>query len=106
MHVKRNDSVIVIRGNHRGEKGRVKGFTDDRGRVFVSGLNLRKKHVRPSKDHPQGGRIEIEGSLAISAVAAFCAKCEKPARLRVKPMEDGKKIRTCAKCGADFGEKY
>lgn len=106
MRLKRNDQAIVIYGNSRSKKGRIKGFTSDGERVFVSGVNLRKKHVKPSKENPQGGRVEKEGSIAASSVAPFCAACEKATRLRVKNVEDGKKIRVCAKCGADYGEKY
>ncbi len=106
MHIKVNDTVKVISGNEKGGTGRVKEILKEKGRVVVAGLALRKRHVRPSREHPQGGRIQVEGTIDASNVLPLCKSCEKPTRLRVKGLEEGKKIRVCAKCGADYGEKY
>jgi len=103
--LKRNDFVQVISGNHKGEKGRIKEVYGDAGRVVVGSVNMRKKHIKPSQQNPQGGRIEVEGPIAVSSVMAFCESCDKPARLRIK-LDSEKKVRVCAKCGADYGEKY
>ncbi|MBF0243651.1 MAG: 50S ribosomal protein L24 [Planctomycetes bacterium] len=106
MHVKRNDNVEVIAGNHKGKRGRVKVVVNSKDRVIIAGINIRKKHVKPTREHPQGGRIDIEAPLAVSNVLPYCEKCEKPRRMIVKKCEEDSKIRACVKCGTDFGEKY
>jgi large subunit ribosomal protein L24 len=103
--LKRNDFVQVISGNHKGTQGRVKEVYAEAGRIVVANVNMRKKHVKPSQQNPQGGRVEVEGPIAISSVMAYCESCKKTARLRIK-LDGDKKVRTCAKCGADYGEKY
>ncbi len=103
MHVRRNDVVAVVAGNHRGQRGRIKKVLLAQARVVIAGVNLRKKHVRPSRDYPQGGRVEVEGTVAAAAVMPWCARCEKPVRLRAR-VEKDKKARVCVKCGTVYGE--
>ncbi len=67
-HVKKNDEVRVITGNHRGETGRVLQVFPEKGRVIVEGVRLIKKHARRSQDQPEGGIIEREGPIHISNV--------------------------------------
>lgn len=67
-HVKKNDEVQVITGNHRGETGRVLQVFPEKGRVIVEGVRLIKKHARRSQDQPEGGIIEREGPIHISNV--------------------------------------
>lgn len=67
-HVKKNDEVKVISGNHRGETGRVLQVFPEKGHVIVEGIRLIKKHARPTQDRPDGGIIELEGPIHISNV--------------------------------------
>lgn len=67
-HVKKNDEVQVISGNHRGETGRVLQVFPEKGRVIIEGVRLIKKHARRSQDQPDGGIIEREGPIHISNV--------------------------------------
>lgn len=67
-HVKKNDEVQVISGNHRGETGRVLQVFPEKGQVIVEGVRLIKKHARRSQDRPDGGIIEREGPIHISNV--------------------------------------
>ena len=67
-HVKKNDEVVVISGNHRGEKGKVLQVFPEKGHVLVEGVRMIKKHTRKSQDRPEGGIIEREGPLHISNV--------------------------------------
>lgn len=106
MRIKKNDYVIVTSGNHKGEKGRVKEVFLDADRVVVSGINIRKKHVKPSQENPRGGRVDVEAPLPISSVMPYSEKAEAPSRVRVQKTEDGKKIRVLVKCGSEYGEKY
>lgn len=105
MRLKVNDQVMVTSGNHKGEKGRIKKILRDSDRVIISGVNLSKKHVRPSKDHPQGGRIDIEGTIAMSAVMPYDAQADKATRVRIAKV-DGKKVRVSVVNGGEYGERY
>lgn len=106
MKIKKNDYVIVTAGNAKGEKGRVKEVLQEKGRVVVSGVNIRKKHVKPSQQNPQGGRIEEEAPIAISNVMAYSEKEDCASRVRVQKTDDGKKVRVLVKCGSEYGERY
>lgn len=67
-HVKKNDEVIVISGNHKGSTGRVLQVFPEKQQVIVEGVRLIKKHARRSQDRPEGGIIEREGPIHISNV--------------------------------------
>jgi large subunit ribosomal protein L24 len=108
MHVRRNDEVQVISGDHKGARGRVLYVDRKHGRVVVEGVNRIYKHVRRSQQHPQGGRIEKEAGIAASNVMTICnnrqcPRSGKPVRSRHKVGADGAKIRVCAKCGGPIG---
>lgn len=65
-HIKKGDTVTVIAGDDKGKSGRVLQIMPQAGRALVEGVNFAKKHMRKSEDHPQGGVVEIEASIAIS----------------------------------------
>ncbi len=67
-HVKKNDEVIVITGNHKGEKGRVLQVFPEKSLVIVEGVRLIKKHAKPTQDRPECGIVEKEGPIHISNV--------------------------------------
>ena len=67
-HVKKNDIVKVISGNHRNSTGKVLQVFPDKGQVLVEGIRIIKKHARKSQDQPEGGIIEREGPIHISNV--------------------------------------
>ena len=98
-HVRRGDTVGVIAGRERGKRGRVLRVLMDKGRVLVEHVNMIKKHQRPTQKLRQGGIIEREGPLALSNVLLVCARCDKPARTGIKILADGRKVRTCKRCG-------
>lgn len=101
LHVKANDTVIVISGDDKGKKGKVLQVSPKEGKVIVEGVNIVKKHVRPQPPKENGGIKEVEGAMYASKVQLFCNKCGKATRAAYK-VEDGKKIRVCAKCGANL----
>ncbi|MCS7090529.1 MAG: 50S ribosomal protein L24 [Verrucomicrobiota bacterium] len=68
LHVKRGDEVVVLAGAHKGKRGRVIHVDPQRQRVLVEGVNLIKRHMRKSRQHPQGGIIEREGPIHASNV--------------------------------------
>jgi len=67
-HVKKNDVVIVISGANKGRTGKVLSLDGEKDRVVVEGVNIRKKAVRRSQSRPQGGIIEVEGTMHVSNV--------------------------------------
>lgn len=67
-HVKKNDEVVVISGNHKGEKGKVLQVFPEKSQVIVEGVRMIKKHARRTQDRPEGGIIEKEGPIHISNV--------------------------------------
>jgi len=100
MHVKKGDTVLVASGKYKGRVGKVKEVLPKKYAVIVEGVNIVKKAVRVSPKYPQGGFIEKEAPLHASKVRPICPACGKPTRVRKKFLENGKKIRVCAKRGA------
>ncbi len=98
-HVRRGDTVGVIAGRERGKRGKVLRVIMDKGRVLVEHVNMVKKHQRPTQKLRQGGIIEREGALALSNVLLVCGRCDKPSRTGIKILADGRKVRTCKRCG-------
>ena len=68
LHVKKNDSVVVIAGNDKGKAGKVLRVLPQKGRVIVEGVNIRKRHMRPTQANPQGSIIEREFPIHASNV--------------------------------------
>ena len=99
LDIRKNDTVMVISGDEKGKKGRVLSVETARKRLIVEGINMIKKHLKPSKQHQQGGIIEREASLQRSNLMLVCPKCSKTTRLGNRMLENGKKIRACKKCG-------
>ncbi len=99
LGIKKNDTVLVIRGDEKGKKGRVKAVQMGKNRLLVEGINMIKKHMKPSKKQTQGGIIEKEAPVQRSNVMLLCSKCNKPTRISHNMLENGKKIRVCKKCG-------
>ncbi|MCP4593799.1 MAG: 50S ribosomal protein L24 [bacterium] len=81
-HVKRNDTVEVISGDHKGARGKVLRVDRDRGRVVVEGVNMVYRHVRPTRRNPQGGRVQKEAPIHLSNVLPVDSKQGRGARVR------------------------
>jgi large subunit ribosomal protein L24 len=99
VHVKKGDQVAVVSGKHKGKRGKVLRVMPEDNRVIVEGVNMVKKHQRPTQKIMQGGIIDKEAPLSASAVMIWCTKCQEPSRTGVKVLDNGKKVRTCARCG-------
>jgi len=102
VHVKKGDLVQIITGKDSGKKGKILNVDPQKGRVIVEGLNIVKRHMRPSRVNPQGGITEIEAPLDSSNVMIFCEKCKEPVRINKVFLSDGKKVRVCNQCGEQF----
>ena len=95
MKIRRDDEVIVIGGKDRGKTGRVIRVDREAQRVYVDGLNIQKRHQRPSALNPnaQVGVIERPGPIHVSNVALLDPKSDKPTKVGFKFLEDGRKVR-------------
>jgi len=82
--LRRGDTVEVVAGNERNKRGRILRVLRDEGKVLVQGVNLRYKHIRRTKQQPQGGRIQKEAPIAISNVMLVDAKLDRPTRVGVR----------------------
>lgn len=100
MKLKKGDTVQVLAGKDVGKKGEISRVLRDRDRVIVDGVNLVKKHQKPTRATMQGGIIDKEMPIHVSNVALVCSKCG-PTRIGYRFTDAGKKIRICRKCGAD-----
>ena len=93
LRVKKGDTVEIIAGEGKGATGRVLRVLPKEGKVIVQGQNLAKKHVRPSRRNPQGGRISIEKPVDISNVQPVNPKKSRGTRVRFEIADDGSKRR-------------
>ncbi|NQX81832.1 MAG: 50S ribosomal protein L24 [Flavobacteriaceae bacterium] len=90
--LKAGDSVVVIAGANKGQKGEITKVVTDKSRVFISGVNLVSKHTKPSAANPQGGIVKQEAAIHISNVMIFDKSSDSATRVGYR-VEDGKKIR-------------
>lgn len=116
VHVKTGDTVVLLTGKDeylyndpkdksKGRKtGKVVAVSPKEGKVIVEGFNVVTKHVKPTRMGQVGGIVETEGALYASKVQLVCPKCGKPTRIG-HVIEDGKKLRTCKKCGKSFASR-
>ena len=95
--LKSSDQVRVICGRERGKTGRVLRIDRARGRVYIEGINMVKKTVRPKGQNQKGGISDVEAPMDISNVMINCKQCG-PTRIGYR-VEDGSKQRICKKCG-------
>ncbi|MGH7545768.1 MAG: 50S ribosomal protein L24 [Gemmatimonadota bacterium] len=98
VHVQKGDTVEVISGNQRGQRGKVLRVLSQEGRVVVEGVNARKRHRRATNE-TEGGIITFEAPLSASNVQPVCPHCDRPVRTRHRRDADGTRERLCAKCG-------
>lgn len=96
-NVKKGDLVHIIAGREKGKTGKVLRVLRCQGRILVEGLNLVKRHTKPSQTNPQGGVISKEGSIHYSNVMLHCAKCNKGVRVGHR-LVNKDRVRVCKKC--------
>ncbi|MCK5653647.1 MAG: 50S ribosomal protein L24 [Dehalococcoidia bacterium] len=98
MKIRRDDTVVVIAGRDKGKRGKVRQSLKRESCVVVEGVNMVKRHTRPRGTVRQAGIIEREAPLHISNVMLLCPKCDHPARLGFRILEDGSRVRVCRRC--------
>jgi large subunit ribosomal protein L24 len=97
--IMKGDRVRVIRGNDRDIEGTVLEILKEKARVRVEGVNVRKKHVRPTEANPDGGIITFEAPIHVSNVMLLDPATEEASRVRTRVEEDGTKERIAVKTG-------
>ena len=99
--IKKNDEVYILRGKDRGKSGRVLIVMPAADKIMVEGVQMIKRHTRPNPQRNiKGGIVEKEAAIHISNVAIVCKNCRKHTRLASKVLGDGRRVRTCKKCGS------
>ena len=97
--IRKDDEVIVLTGRDKGKRGAVLRVVTRTDRVLVEGVNVTKRHVKPTQGDPQGGIVEREAPIHISNVALIDPESDRPTRVRYKTLEDGRKVRVAARSG-------
>jgi large subunit ribosomal protein L24 len=98
MKIRKEDNVLVIAGKDKGKKGKVRFVYPRQNRVLIEGVNMIKTHSKARQQVKQAGLIEREAPINLSNVTLVCTRCNKPARVGFKILEDGRKVRICRSC--------
>ncbi len=105
LHVKKDDTVVVISGNSKGTRGKVIAAAPEEGKVIVAGANIVSKHTKARRQGESSSIVKTEGAIYASKVQLVCPKCDKGVRTKVgyKTVGDKQvKVRLCCKCGAEI----
>ena len=102
LHIKKNDTVVVLAGQDKGKTGKVLKVLVDENRALVEGVNMVSKSTKPSAKNPQGGIVKQEAPIHISNLSLVDPKSGKPTRVGIKVAEDGKKVRIAKKSGEEI----
>jgi large subunit ribosomal protein L24 len=96
--LRKDDTVLVIAGRERGKTGKILRVLSKTGRVVIERVNVVKRHTKP-RGNNTGGIVEKEAPLHASNVQPLCGRCDKPARVGTKRLQDGHAVRVCRRCG-------
>ena len=102
LHIKKNDTVIVLAGEDKGKTGKVLKVLVEKERAIVEGVNMVSKNMKPSAKYQQGGIIKQEAPIHISNLSLIDPKSGKATRIAIKRTEDGKKVRIAKKSGEEI----
>lgn len=102
MKIKKGDRVVVLSGKDRGKEGVISFAFPENRTVIVDGVNIAKKHQKPTKATMQGGIIDKEMPMPVSAVAILSPEDGRATRIGYRFDSDGLKIRICRRTGADM----
>jgi large subunit ribosomal protein L24 len=102
LHVKKGDTVMVITGESKGQKGRVLEVNRDKNRALVEGVNLVSKHTKPNAKSPQGGIVKKEAPIHISNLMLVDPTSGKPTRIGRRLNDKEKLVRYSKKSGEEI----
>jgi large subunit ribosomal protein L24 len=97
--IRKNDTVMVIAGKERGKTGKVMRVIGEKSRIVIERLNVVKRHQKARGPQQPGGVVEKEASINLSNVMIMCERCNAPARIGVRRLENGTATRICRRCG-------
>lgn len=97
MKIKKNDNVFIITGKDRGKTGKVTKVLPKDDKLIVTGINIAKHHLKPSRKNPHGGIMDMPAAIYASNVMISCPHCGKPVKAAYQVTKDGKE-RICRKC--------
>jgi len=89
--------VVVRSGKYKGKSGVITAVHPQENKVTVEGINIVKKHMKPTQAHPQGGIVELTKPIWVSKVGLMDATSKKPVRVAYKLDKEGNKVRVNAK---------
>ncbi len=103
MLIKKGDTVYIRCGSYKGKTGRVLHVNPRKQTVVVEGMNMKKRHQRPTQKNPKGGILSIEAPIQVSNVALYSSTLGGPTRVTTRRIDEGgdriKKVRICRKTG-------
>ncbi len=99
LRIKKGDRVLVRSGKDKNKKGKVIAAYPGEGKVKVEGVNIIKKHAKPTQKVKQGGIREMEAPIYASKVVLICPECSQPTRVSKAKTVKGEPVRSCKKCG-------
>jgi len=102
MRIRKGDTVYIRKGQYRGKTGKVLHFNPQKQVVLVEGINMKKRHQRPTQSNPKGGILSIESPIQASNVALYSSTLGGPTKVSKHVIEEGgrkKKVRICRKTG-------
>lgn len=102
IRLKKGDTVMVRSGKYKGKTGKVLATHPRENKVTVEGVNIVKKHVKPNKQYPQGGIIDVTKPIAVSKVGVYDATAKKAVRVAYTLDKDGNKTRVFAGTGKEI----
>jgi large subunit ribosomal protein L24 len=102
IRLKKGDTVMVRSGKHKGKTGKVAATHPQENKVTVQGINIVKKHVKPSQQHPQGAIVEITKPIWVSKVSIVEPTSKQPSRIGYKVDDKGNKTRVFKKSGKEI----
>jgi large subunit ribosomal protein L24 len=97
--IRKNDTVMVITGREKGKTGKVLRVLREKNRVVIERLHMVKRHQKPRQQQGSGGIVEKEASIHLSNVMIMCDRCNAPARIGSRRLDDGSGVRMCRRCG-------
>ena len=101
LHIKKDDTVVVLSGDSKGVRGKVIAAAPEEGKVIVEGANIVSKHTKARRQGEKSQIVKTEGAIYACKVQLVCPKCNKGVRTAFKVV-NGKKVRVCTKCGAEI----
>jgi len=102
MRVHKGDRVVVRSGKYKGHRAEVVRVLPTEGRVVLEGVNVAKRHTKPTRNTMQGGIIDKFMPMPVSSVSLLCRSCGQPTRIGMKVDDQGRKVRICRKCEAEL----